>query len=93
MTIFCILAINNFLLAKGKKYENPIVKVYRGKNIRKYNTIFIRVSQNEMIRFIDAKLDSGYSERAAINKLGILCPCAGLVIIKSNYAVNNSKVN
>ena len=90
---FIPLFSNKIHLPSSKKFDNPVMEVYRGKKIRKYNTINIRVSYNEMIRFIDAKIDSGMSEREAIVKLGILCPCAGPIVIKSNYAANNHKVS
>ena len=64
--------------------ENPIIETYRGRIIRKYNTLRIRVNQYEMKKFIDAKVDLGLSEKKAIQQKNILCPCADAVIKLKN---------
>lgn len=66
---------------------NPIVEYYRGKTIRKYNVITIRVSIPEFKRFIDYKDDFGLSCRDSILQKGILCaPCNKPTIVKFNNA-------
>jgi hypothetical protein len=64
------------------KWKNPVIEMYRGERIFKYNRINLRVSAVEKKRLIDAKIDFGLSERQAIEEKGILCPCSGPVIIQ-----------
>jgi hypothetical protein len=57
------------------KYEssNPVVEIYRGRKIRKYNTIIFRVSQFEFKRFIDAKQDLDLDARTFLEYVGSPC--------------------
>lgn len=57
------------------KFSNPIVETYKGRNIRKYNTINIRLSPTEYKKFIDAKMDYGLSERDLLEISGRPCDC------------------
>jgi hypothetical protein len=68
--------------------SNPVVEIYRDRAVRRYNTIRIRVSQFEFKKFIDAKIDFNCSERQAIEKKMLLCPCKEDIIspAKSQYA-------
>lgn len=54
-------------------FFNPVLETYRGRPVRKYNTLRIRVSQEEFKKFIDAKELLGYSEREAIQRTRLLC--------------------
>lgn len=60
----------------AKKFENPIVEYYKGRPVRKYNLIQIRVSAQEFKRFVDAKIDYGKSTRELLEEGNIPChPC------------------
>lgn len=68
-------------------FDNPVVEVYRGKEIRRYPMVRIRVSIPQMKLIIDSKIDDGLTERRALKKHNILCNCdSPLQIIKSDYA-------
>jgi hypothetical protein len=54
-------------------FHNPVVEVYRGQKIRKYNTIILRVSQFELKRFIDAKQDLDLEVREFLEYTGSPC--------------------
>jgi hypothetical protein len=55
---------------------NPIIEIYKGRSVRKYNTIRIRVSVYEFKKFIDYKDNFDLSCRDAIEQKNILCkPC------------------
>lgn len=70
-----------------EKSSNPVLEVYRGKPIRKYNLVLLRVSMDEMKMFIDAKLDEDLSARKAIQRKKLLCDCSQpTLIVKSEYA-------
>ncbi len=71
--------------------ENPIVETYRGKEIRKYPMVQIRVSVWQMKKIIDAKIDLGLSEKEAIAKLNLFCECSqGIQIIRYAGKSNGS---
>lgn len=53
--------------------KNPIVETYRGKEIRRYPVVYLRISIYEMKRFIDAQLDFGLSAKEAIKNKKLLC--------------------
>lgn len=56
--------------------HNPIVEIYRGRTIRKYPTLRIRVSVPQMKKIIDANIDMGLSEKEAISRLNLFCECS-----------------
>lgn len=63
--------------------KNPIIGYYRGLPYRASNLVYLRVNIFEYKRFIDAKLDLGFSQKEAIKKTNILCePCNELSIKK-----------
>lgn len=63
-------------------FQNPIVEVYRGFNIRKYTKIQIRLNITEARKVIDAKLDYEMSAKDAILNKKILCgPSPGVLIM------------
>ena len=66
--------------------DNPIIETYRGRPIRKYNVLFIRISHYELKKLIDLKEDHKISPRKAIQSGYILCNCDGVKIEKSIYA-------
>lgn len=69
-------------------FQNPVIEHYKGKKIRKYNTIFIRVNQFEMKQFIDLKED-GFSERKIMEISGRPCEhCKGVEIVVMNKKKN-----
>lgn len=57
---------------------------YRGRKLKKYNRIKMRVSIPEYKAFIDAKIDDMLSARQAILRKKLLCQCDGLVPISAN---------
>lgn len=59
--------------ANGKKETNPVIEIYRGQKIHKYNTIQIRVNPFEFKQFINAKLDHNMTPREAIHYRKALC--------------------
>jgi hypothetical protein len=74
---------------KSRKNDNPVIEVYKGIPIRKYNTVWIRVSASEKKKFIDLRVNFGMSERDAIEQKSMLCPCNDSIILKSPYAKGN----
>lgn len=69
-------------------FENPVIEIYKGKQIRKYNCIYMRVNQFEMKQFIDLK-EEGFSERKIIELSGRPCEhCKGVEIIVMNKKKN-----
>lgn len=69
--------------AKSKKaypFANPVVETYRGVSVRRYNKIQIRVNPFEYKKFIDARIDDGYSDKEAIEHKRILFPCHQKII-------------
>lgn len=58
---------------KSQKPKNEIVEIYRGHPIRTYNVIVFRVSQFEIKKFIDAKIDNGISARQLIEQSSKPC--------------------
>lgn len=65
------------------KTSNPIVEIYRGKPIRKYNKINFRVNQYEMKKFIDLQEDNSLSVRT-IMKCLFGSDCNGIEIMVFN---------
>lgn len=65
--------------------DNPIVEYYRGRPIRKYPFLVLRVSVPEYKRFIDMSADKRISASEAIRNGEILCPCRGMKVEKSVY--------
>lgn len=57
------------------KFSNPITGNYKGRNIRKYNTIYLRLTESEYKKFIDAKEKYGLSEREILELSGKPCEC------------------
>ena len=55
------------------KTTNRVISNYKGVPIRIYNSIYIRVTVDEYIKFIDASIDFGLSARNAIIKHNLLC--------------------
>lgn len=55
------------------KNNNPIIEVYRGVNIRKYNLLVLRVSQFEIKKFIDLRKDKRISAREVIEETCTAC--------------------
>lgn len=60
---------------KTPNMQNPVIEVYKGREVRKYNTLRIRVSQWEFKQFIDAKEELGLSERQVIENSNRPCEC------------------
>ena len=54
------------LKSSKKKFENPIIEIYKGHPIRKYNYILLRVTESTKKKLIDAKLDLNISHKDAI---------------------------
>lgn len=65
---------------------NPVMEIYRGVPIKKYPLIRINVSQTEMKKIIDMRLDEGLSARDIVENGRLLCPCKDLLVKKSMYA-------
>lgn len=64
--------------------KNPIIGYYRGLPYRASNIVYLRVNICEYKKFIDAKLDFGYSQKEAIKKTNIMCePCNGVSVKKN----------
>lgn len=62
-------------------WKNPIIEYYRGKPVRKYNMIRLRVSQFEIKKIIDANLDLELSAREFLEIAGRPCEkCKGIEI-------------
>jgi hypothetical protein len=58
---------------KPKKDDNPIEYHYKGRPVRKYPLIQIRVSRIQYEQFIDAKINFGLSPEQAIAQGKALC--------------------
>lgn len=67
------------------KFDNPVVEIYKGVKVRKYNKLQIRVNQFEYKRIIDARIDLGLTGRSAIEKVNLF-PCIEMVPQKTSYA-------
>lgn len=65
---------------------NPVVEIYRGTPVKKYPVLRINVSQTEMKKIIDMRVDKGLSSRDIIERGYLLCPCNDVEIKKSSYA-------
>lgn len=70
-----------------KEPTNPIVLTYRGVEIRKYPSLRIRVDQLTMRDIIDARIDTGMSDRQILGYSS--CPCDSCKNI-SVQAYNNA---
>lgn len=71
------------------KESNPIIGYYKGRTLRQYNTINIRVSVHEFKKFIDYKDEFGLSSREAISQKNILCqPCNKTEIFRYDAKIN-----
>lgn len=54
-------------------HPNPVLYQYKGKNVRLYNVLRIKVSAIEFKKFIDLRIDEKLSARKAIQERGLLC--------------------
>ncbi len=73
--------------------KDVIIGYYRGRAIKNYNTIRIRVSQFEIKKFIDAKLDHGFSARKVLENSGNPCShCTGTEVIVFDKDNNSVKI-
>lgn len=65
------------------KTTNPVIEVFRGKSIRKYNKVNFRVNQYEMKKFIELQEDKNLSVRT-IMKCLFGSDCNGIEIMVFN---------
>ena len=61
-------------MSEDQRFFNPVLETYKGKQIRKYNVIHLRVGIDEYKKIIDAKENLGLSEKAAIQRGIAICP-------------------
>lgn len=54
-------------------YTNPVISIYKGRNIRKYNTIKIPISFEEFKQIVDASESLNISRTDVVKTTSILC--------------------
>jgi len=54
-------------------HKNPVTEIYKGRKIRKYNIIELRVSIEEFKLIIDSSIDNRKSKTEVIKTTAILC--------------------
>lgn len=70
---------------------NPVLEIYKGRPVRKYNKVYLRVTQWEMKQFIDAKELLGLSVRQVIEGANKPCDhCKGIEVQIFNKRKNKS---
>lgn len=72
----------------GKVNKDPVLYQYKGRNIRRYNKLFVHVSPLEYRKIIDCRIDNGLSATKAVTQKGILCSTSR-EYIKSNLSGSN----
>lgn len=78
-------------MKQKKKQQNPVVEIYRGTKIVKYPVVRFRVSVPVMKEIIDARLDTGLSDRQILGYSSKPCDaCIGIKV--STYNSNDDVV-
>ena len=54
-------------------HKNPIIEIYKGRKIRRYNMIELKVSIEEFKQIIDLSLDHNKTKTEIIKTTPILC--------------------